>query len=229
MRRAWKGSAPYALFPMSSSIASRSEKLFFCIHSSPALYLSEFRNHREIYSAIAPSSIGLCSRADLSVLLTHDGQYTGRHIEKHNVEKRFLIRCFIVSLLISIPASIISLTWLLPAHEMPTSHFWPYFAAGVTTFFVCIFFGCLAVNYWEQTNTKKPGALVDRETGTVKWFSANKGFGFITRPEGDDIFVHFRSIRGQGHRALIAGQRVEFKVVRGEKGLQADDVTPAAN
>jgi len=63
-----------------------------------------------------------------------------------------------------------------------------------------------------------------RETGTVKWFNVNKGFGFISREDGSDIFVHFRSIRGYGHRVLEEGQRVEFGVVMGEKGVQAHDV-----
>lgn len=63
-----------------------------------------------------------------------------------------------------------------------------------------------------------------RETGQVKWFNASKGFGFITRDSGEDIFVHFRSIRGEGHRVLKDGQRVEFSVSVGDKGLQADDV-----
>ncbi len=64
-----------------------------------------------------------------------------------------------------------------------------------------------------------------RETGTVKWFNVSKGFGFITRDVGDDIFVHFRSIRGQGHRSLRQGQRVRFTVRDGDKGLQAEDVS----
>ena len=68
---------------------------------------------------------------------------------------------------------------------------------------------------------------MNRETGNVKWFNANKGFGFITRDNGDDIFVHFRSIRGEGHRVLRDGQRVEFSVSEGEKGLQAEDVAVA--
>ena len=63
-----------------------------------------------------------------------------------------------------------------------------------------------------------------RETGTVKWFNVNKGFGFISREDGSDIFVHFRSIRGYGHRVLEEGQQVEFGVVMGEKGDQAHDV-----
>ena len=64
----------------------------------------------------------------------------------------------------------------------------------------------------------------ERECGNVKWFNTNKGFGFITRDSGEDIFVHFRSIRGKGHRALREGQRVDFIVSGGEKGLQAEDV-----
>lgn len=65
-----------------------------------------------------------------------------------------------------------------------------------------------------------------REEGTVKWFNATKGFGFITRAQGDDVFVHYRSIRGEGHRTLREGQGVEFVVIKGEKGLQAEDVQP---
>ena len=63
--------------------------------------------------------------------------------------------------------------------------------------------------------------MEDRETGTVKWFNNNKGFGFITRDSGSDIFVHFSAIRGEGFRSLEEQQRVEFTVVQGAKGLQA--------
>lgn len=65
-----------------------------------------------------------------------------------------------------------------------------------------------------------------REAGTVKWFNTSKGFGFISRDQGDDVFVHFRAIRGDGHRVLEEGQRVEFVVARRDKGLQAEDVQP---
>jgi CspA family cold shock protein len=66
--------------------------------------------------------------------------------------------------------------------------------------------------------------MADRETGTVKWFNESKGFGFIEREQGDDVFVHFRSIRGEGFKTLSEGQKVEFTVTQGEKGPQADDV-----
>lgn len=65
----------------------------------------------------------------------------------------------------------------------------------------------------------------DREEGAVKWFNVSKGFGFVTRESGEDVFVHFRSIRGRGHRSLQEGQRVRFGVVESSKGLQAEDVT----
>ncbi len=68
----------------------------------------------------------------------------------------------------------------------------------------------------------------NRDTGTVKWFNTSKGFGFISRDSGDDIFVHFRAIRGEGHRVLVEGQRVEFSVMNRDKGLQAEDVIAAA-
>ena len=78
--------------------------------------------------------------------------------------------------------------------------------------------------------TASPAAnqSTQREYGQVKWFNASKGFGFITRDSGEDIFVHFRSIRGDGHRVLKDGQRVEFSVSVGDKGLQADDVMAIA-
>ena len=66
--------------------------------------------------------------------------------------------------------------------------------------------------------------MSERVTGTVKWFNNAKGFGFITRNEGDDVFVHFRSIRGDGYRTLDEGQSVEFNLVECPKGLQAEDV-----
>ena len=64
-----------------------------------------------------------------------------------------------------------------------------------------------------------------RAEGTVKWFNPVKGFGFIERGEGPDVFVHYNGIRGTGHRSLEEGQRVDFKLISSEKGLQAEDVS----
>ncbi len=66
--------------------------------------------------------------------------------------------------------------------------------------------------------------MAEREVGTVKWFNDSKGFGFISRENGTDVFVHFSSLRGEGYRSLEDGQQVEFEVVEGDKGLQAQDV-----
>jgi len=67
--------------------------------------------------------------------------------------------------------------------------------------------------------------MADRETGTVKWFNNSKGFGFIEREQGDDVFVHYSEIRDTGgFRTLAEGQKVEFSTTEGQKGLQASDV-----
>jgi cold shock protein len=79
----------------------------------------------------------------------------------------------------------------------------------------------------QARTTSSTASSTDRETGTVKWFNTSKGFGFISRDSGDDIFVHFRAIRGEGHRVLVEGQRVEFSVMQRDKGLQAEDVIAA--
>ena len=60
--------------------------------------------------------------------------------------------------------------------------------------------------------------MAERETGTVKWFNDSKGYGFIQRESGADVFVHFRAIRGEGHRTLLEGQKVEFELVSGQDG-----------
>ena len=64
-----------------------------------------------------------------------------------------------------------------------------------------------------------------KEHGTVKWFNAGKGFGFIQRQSGEDVFVHFSAIQGDGYKSLNEGQAVEFEVTKGPKGLQAANVS----
>ncbi|HDQ45071.1 MAG TPA: cold-shock protein [bacterium] len=63
------------------------------------------------------------------------------------------------------------------------------------------------------------------ETGTVKWFNASKGYGFINREQGEDVFVHFKAIEGNGYKSLDEGDQVQFEVEQGPKGLQAVKVT----
>mgnify|MGYP001291246499 CR=1 FL=1 len=66
--------------------------------------------------------------------------------------------------------------------------------------------------------------MSERQSGIVKWFNDAKGFGFIEREGGEDVFVHFRSLRGEGYRTLKQGARVEFALAKTEKGFQAEDV-----
>ena len=61
-------------------------------------------------------------------------------------------------------------------------------------------------------------------TGTVKWFSSEKGYGFISQEDGEDVFVHFSAIQAQGFKSLVEGDKVEFEVTKGPKGLQASNV-----
>ena len=67
--------------------------------------------------------------------------------------------------------------------------------------------------------------MANRTQGTVKWFNAEKGYGFIARENGDDLFVHYSEIQGNGYRSLEEGAKVEFDVTQGKKGLQASAVT----
>jgi CspA family cold shock protein len=66
----------------------------------------------------------------------------------------------------------------------------------------------------------------ERLVGTVKWFNATKGYGFIGREDGEDVFVHFSAISTEGYRKLVEGQKVEFSIEQGPKGLQAANVVP---
>jgi cold shock protein len=66
--------------------------------------------------------------------------------------------------------------------------------------------------------------MADKVQGTVKWFNSSKGYGFIQRKDGDDVFVHFQAIVGEGYKTLQEGQQVEFTVAQGQKGLQAQEV-----
>lgn len=141
------------------------------------------------------------------------------------------IKILIISLIISVIASIIS----IQSHA--ATGFSESFALLITAAYAKLwaisFISILAASIvsakiglskFSSANIEISG---NQERGTVKWFNAAKGFGFITRENGEDVFVHFRSIQGKGHRSLGEGQAVIFSVAEGDKGLQAVDVTSA--
>lgn len=71
--------------------------------------------------------------------------------------------------------------------------------------------------------------MANRTQGTVKWFNAEKGFGFISQGDGDDLFVHYSEIQSSGFRSLEEGAKVEFEITQGKKGMQASAVTVVEN
>ena len=107
-----------------------------------------------------------------------------------------------------------------------------FLCATVATALLTSIGGAPKVSASNPATTRSPGqktapsASGPREDGTVKWFNVSKGFGFITKENGEEIFVHFRSIRGEGRRSLSDGQRVSFVEAQSDKGPQAEDVEP---
>jgi CspA family cold shock protein len=89
-----------------------------------------------------------------------------------------------------------------------------------------VFFGLTAGRpaFWQDINAVSAGGFTMKENGTVKWFNDSKGFGFIARESGPDVFVHHSAIQGDGYRSLSEEQSVEFEVVDGPKGPQAQNV-----
>ena len=143
------------------------------------------------------------------------------------------IKIFIASILIALILSAISFF----------ASIYNLFPEPLAVFAVALVGGCLT-SYWvcsadgmaasepssraksrKKTKRTKSVKVSSMETGSVKWFSPSKGFGFITRESGEDIFVHFRSIEGDGHRILRENQKVTFAVTEGDKGLQAEKVS----
>jgi len=141
------------------------------------------------------------------------------------------IKILIISLIVSTLASVVSIQAHTPTNLNGSIELLmtpDYARLWVISFLSILIAAILSV---KATSSKSSGSDAtisgDQERGTVKWFNAAKGFGFITRENGEDVFVHFRSIQGKGHRSLGEGQAVIFSVAEGDKGLQAVDVTSA--
>jgi len=142
-----------------------------------------------------------------------------------------LIKISVISLIVSITATVI----IIKAHA--TTSFGESFSLLISPDYAKLWAVSFASIFIASFLSSKTGSIAtvgsnteisgDQERGTVKWFNAAKGFGFITRENGEDVFVHFRSIQGKGHRSLGEGQAVIFSVTEGDKGLQAVDVTSA--
>lgn len=129
----------------------------------------------------------------------------------------FSLRTFVVSIIIALIAPLLLASAL---KEVIATNFFVYFGF----FFVSVYVGAMVSQARfsvGSSNTEED----DREQGTVKWFNSSKGFGFLTMENGDDVFVHYRAIRGRGRRFLVEGQVVRFYVTEGEKGKQAENVS----
>lgn len=146
------------------------------------------------------------------------------------MNRKVLFRCSLISLLLAAPAPLlialfVSLTGTALFGSLEPSMV-PVYLATVLAVFVILLIATLAVNaFTPQLANLAEVENDDREIGEVKWFNVNKGYGFITRDSGEDVFVHFRAIRGKGHRTLAEGQKVRYYIIHNERGLQADDVT----
>ena len=143
------------------------------------------------------------------------------------------IKIALISLVFAIPVVAIAnfLENSTPVTELLTLQFWVKHIFSVFSYSIISVLALLVAHGLDKVSIPSFSSVAfrlgktPREQGTVKWFNSNKGYGFITRDQGDDVFVHYRSISGKGHRSLFEGQKVEFSVSDGDKGLQADDVT----
>lgn len=131
-------------------------------------------------------------------------------------------KIFIQSLVISLIVSIVS-TFIINQLNIISG---VSLSEVASVLFAVAFVSAIVTSGW-YARSGEYGDDIGREVGTVKWFNGTKGYGFITRESGEDVFVHYRSIRGKGHRSLVEGQNVRFNVSQGDKGLQADDVSVA--
>lgn len=136
----------------------------------------------------------------------------------------FSMRALLVSIILAL------VTPLLIAPAVGESDIGTHYVIYFAFVFVAVYIGALLSQETRQyvsddDDSEESDEADDREEGTVKWFNSSKGFGFLTMDNGDDVFVHYRAIRGRGRRFLIEGQKVRFYVTEGEKGKQAESVS----
>ena len=134
-----------------------------------------------------------------------------------------LITKLIISLVIAVIASTLT-TLVIPGQLFEPQMLVAFFVATTAT--ALLVRDNVTHSGSDSDNANRPQSTSDtsRDRGTVKWFNVSKGFGFITKDDGEEIFVHFRSIRGEGRRGLRDGQTVSFVVTDSDKGPQAEDV-----
>lgn len=151
------------------------------------------------------------------------------------MNRKVMFRCTLVSLLLAAPAPLlIALFIYFTGGDTSRQLLATLEVGGAATVYLAalaaVFLLLLVATLFVHGVSPQLAAIADvenddREIGEVKWFNVNKGYGFIKRDSGEDVFVHFRAIRGRGHRTLAEGQKVRYHVIENERGLQADDVT----
>ncbi len=137
---------------------------------------------------------------------------------------RVIVRCLVISILVAVPAAAAFSTGLVELQSLSSVSTLTaalYVGAAVL---LAAFAGALIASWWNG-GAEASVIASGPDSGVVKWFNVSKGFGFITLDDGGDVFVHFRDISGEGHRSLVAGQRVAFRVQHTDKGPQAQEVT----
>jgi len=157
------------------------------------------------------------------------------------MSKSQLLRIVLISTTIALPFALIALLAFYTGQGQNISAAWAtlqtsenfgvLFSKMYGVVFLALLSGGLLLSLWSGPVSR--GASVSgaapamgREHGEVKWFNGKKGYGFIVRDNGEEIFVHYREIQGQGRRVLFEGQKVEYRVGEGQKGPEAQEVTP---
>ncbi|MBC3950243.1 MULTISPECIES: cold-shock protein [Pseudomonas] len=194
-------------------------KIVHLLTGAAALLLSFIPSLRSeaLSSLLQPDALYLAFFGLLNLVLAPVIPYWNRG-PRHHLQN-------LVSALLVLAVVLQILTLLVPLETIAGQ---PAIIAALTAALIAVALH-LAVSFYRSSPSPVAQShdMTNRDTGTVKWFNTSKGFGFISRDSGDDIFVHFRAIRGEGHRVLVEGQRVEFSVMNRDKGLQAEDVIAA--